>query len=174
MTARHIVLVGLPGAGKSVAGRILATLLGTAFTDLDEVIIRETGSTIPELFARGGEAAFRLLERDAMARALAAPAHVIAPGGGWAAQPGNLEGAQAGSSPLVVYLSVSPEVAAARLEEARDRPLLKGDPQHRLGQLLQARERYYQRAAVEVATDAMTPSRVAEAIAVVARQSGGW
>lgn len=174
MAPRPIVLVGLPGAGKSVAGRILSTLFGTAFTDLDEVLVRETGSTIPELFARRGEAAFRLLEREAMARALAAPAHVIAPGGGWAAQPGNLEGVEAGSLPFIVYLSVSPDVAAARLEEARDRPLLKGDPQHRLAQLLQARERYYQRAAAEVATDAMTPSRVAEAIAVAARRHGGW
>lgn len=172
MSRRHLVLIGLPGAGKSVAGRMVATLLDTSLTDLDEVIIRETGSTIPELFAHGGEAAFRALEQEWMGRALAAAPHVIAPGGGWAAQPGNLESVE--SAGLVIYLSVTPEVAASRLDEARDRPLLKGDPQHRLDQLLQERERFYQRAAFEIPTDAMTPSRVAEAVAAVARRYGGW
>jgi shikimate kinase len=149
-----------------------ATLLDASFTDIDEVIVRETGNTIPELFAHQGEHAFRALERQWMSRALSEAPHVIAPGGGWAAQPGNLESVE--SAGLVIYLSVTPEVAAARLDEARDRPLLKGDPHHRLEQLLQERERFYLRAAFEIPTDAMTPARVAEAVASVARRYGGW
>ena len=74
----------------------------------------------------------------------------------------------------MVYLSVSPEVAAARLEATRDRPLLKGDPLTRLDQLLRERERWYRLAGHEVATDAMTPHRVAEALVALARQVGGW
>jgi shikimate kinase len=172
MPRRHLVLVGLPGAGKSAAGRLAAGLLHTAFTDLDEAIVLETGRSIPELFAARGEAGFRDLERERMGRALAASPHVIAPGGGWAAQPGNL--AAAGPGAFVVYLSVSPEVAAARLEEARDRPLLRGDPLTRLDQLLRERERSYRQAGCEIATDAMTPQRVAEALVVLARQHAGW
>lgn len=169
---RHIVLVGLPGAGKSSAGRILAGLLETHFVDLDDAIVRETGRSIPELFAGDGEATFRALERAAMHRALAEPAQVIAPGGGWAVQEGNLEAVE--TSGFVIYLSVSPEVAAGRLAEDRDRPLLQGDPYRRLEQLLHDRERYYRRAGFEVATDAMTPNRVAEAAALLARQYAGW
>lgn len=172
MGRRHIVLVGLPGAGKSSAGRILAGLLQTSFADLDEVIVRDTGLSIAELFAGRGEPTFRAIERAAMDRAVAEPPQVIAPGGGWAAQPGNLEAAE--PLALVIYLSVTPEVAAARLEEDRDRPLLQGDPYRRLEQLLHQRERFYRRAGFEVVTDAMTPNRVAEAAAQLARQYGGW
>lgn len=169
---RHLVLVGLPGSGKSSAGRLAAGLLGASFTDIDEAIVLETGQTIPELFASRGEAGFRQLERDRMARTLAAPPRVIAPGGGWAAQPGNIEAVD--RTVLMVYLSVSPEVAAARLEATRDRPLLKGDPLTRLDQLLRERERWYRQAGHEIPTDAMTPHRVAEALVTLAHQVGGW
>ena len=172
MGRRHIVLVGLPGAGKSSAGRILAGLLETSLVDLDDTIVRETGRSIPELFAGQGEPAFRELERAAMRRALADEAHVIAPGGGWAVQPGNVEDAEPRA--LLIYLSVTPEVAAARLAEDRDRPLLQGDPYRRLEQLLHERERFYRLAGFEVVTDAMTPNRVAEATAVLARTYAGW
>lgn len=172
MAPRHLVLVGLPGAGKSAAGRLAAGLLGCAFTDVDEALILETGRTIPELFASRGEAGFRALEQERTARALAAPAHVVAPGGGWAAQSGNI--AAADRQAFMVYLSVSPEVAAARLEASRDRPLLQGDPLTRLDQLLRQRERWYRLAGYEIPTDAMSPQRVAEALAVLARQYGGW
>jgi len=172
MPRRHLVLVGLPGSGKSSAGRLAAGLLGAHFTDIDDAIVLETGQTIPELFASRGEPGFRQLERDRTERALAAPAHVVAPGGGWAAQPGNIEAAS--RAVLLVYLSVSPEVAAARLEATRDRPLLKGDPLTRLDQLLRERERWYRLAGHEIATDAMTPHRVAEALVVLARSYGGW
>jgi shikimate kinase len=172
MPRRHLVLVGLPGSGKSSAGRLAAGLLGAHFTDIDDAIVLETGQTIPELFASRGEAGFRQLERDRMARALESAPQVIAPGGGWAAQPGNLEAAD--RSAFLVYLSVSPEVAAARLEATRDRPLLKGDPLTRLDQLLRERERWYRLAGYEIATDAMSPHLVAEALVVLARSYGGW
>jgi shikimate kinase len=169
---RHLVLIGLPGSGKSAAGRILAGRLGAAFTDLDQVIVLETGRSIPELFADPGEPGFRALERSAMARALTQDPHVVAPGGGWAAQVGNLEAARPRG--FLVHLAVSPDVAAGRLEEDRDRPLLQGDPLHRLERLWRERERYYRRADAEVDTDAMSPLAVAEAIANVARQRAGW
>jgi shikimate kinase len=166
-----VVLVGLPGSGKSAAGRVAAGLLGAPFADLDEMIVLATGRSIPELFADPGEAGFRALERGAMTRALAAAPQIIAPGGGWAAQPGNLEQAAAC---LVVHLRVSPDVAAARLAEDRDRPLLQGDPLGRLERLWRERERFYRRADAEVDTDARSPREVAEVVAELARQRAGW
>src|SRR4051794_41951180 len=82
-----LVLVGLPGSGKSVVGRRLAHRHGATFLDLDEQIERSAGRTIPEIFAEDGEAAFRTLERAAVVDLGAAdPAptlrRVISTGGG--------------------------------------------------------------------------------------------
>src|SRR6185503_13037955 len=64
--ARHLILVGLPGSGKSSVGRVVAQLLATDFTDLDDWVEAEAGRSIPAIFERMGEAAFRQLERAAM------------------------------------------------------------------------------------------------------------
>src|SRR6185436_18410804 len=135
---------GLPGSGKSSVGRVVAQLLATDFTDLDDWVEAEAGCSIPAIFERMGEAAFRQLERAAMARALAQPPRVIAAGAGWIAQPGNLAAA---ARACVVYLRVTPERAAGRLEGDRSRPLLAGgDPAVRLQQLFEAREAWYRMA----------------------------
>ena len=141
---RHLILVGLPGSGKTTAGERAAALLGAAFSDIDVLVSQAAGQTVAELFAREGESAFRRLERAAVTGALAAPPHVIAPGAGWAAQPGSLETA---GGALIVYLQVSPEVAAARLAGDASRPLLSGrDRVEAIGELLAAREPFYRRA----------------------------
>ena len=62
-----VVLVGLPGSGKSVVGKRLAHRHGAAFIDLDERIEREDGRPIPRIFEEDGEAAFRAMERRAVA-----------------------------------------------------------------------------------------------------------
>ena len=54
-----IVLIGMPGCGKTTVGRALAGKLGRTFVDLDEEIVRRAGTSIPEIFAREGEAGFR-------------------------------------------------------------------------------------------------------------------
>ena len=120
---RALVLVGLPGSGKTTIGSHAAQRLGTAFTDIDAVVAQAAGKSIADIFAEEGEAAFRRLERAAMAGALAAPPHVIAPGAGWAAQPGNLETA---GGALIVYLQVAPDVAAGRIRSDASRPLFAG------------------------------------------------
>ena len=101
---------------------------------------------------------------------LAAAPQVIAPGGGWVAQPGNLE--RAGGA-LLVYLSVEPEVAARRLEGDTSRPLLAaGELLEQIRVLLRERETWYRRAAVEV--DAGRQARVVAAeVATHARHARG-
>ena len=89
-----VVLVGLPGSGKSVVGRRLASRHGASFIDLDERIESAAGRTIPEIFEEDGEPAFRALERAAIADlGPADPApevrRVIATGGGAVVDPRN-------------------------------------------------------------------------------------
>src|SRR5439155_23731928 len=63
---RHIVLIGLPGSGKTTVGRLVAERLGTGFVDVDAIIERREGRPITMIFAEKGEAAFREMERKGM------------------------------------------------------------------------------------------------------------
>lgn len=169
---QHLILVGLPGSGKSTVGALAAAELGAGFTDLDAVIEATAGAPIPRIFATRGEAAFRELEREAMDTALQDPPGVIASGGGWAAQPGNLAAVEGHA--LVVYLAISPEVAARRLAGATNRPLLAGtaDPREMLERLLVAREPFYHLAGVQVDAEAGPPDLVAAGVVAAARRYG--
>ena len=147
-----LVLVGLPGSGKSAVGRRVASRHGATFVDLDDTIERATGRSIPELFASEGEAVFRALERDAVA-ALGPPdpspelRRVISPGGGAVVDPRNRWALYRGRLP--VWLDVRTEVLAQRLRRSPNvRPLIQGgDPMSRIRHLAASRERFYGAAA---------------------------
>ena len=79
---RNLVLVGMPGCGKSSIGRLAAEKSGRPFYDTDEMVVKMAGCSIPELFATQGEAAFRALEAQAVAEAAKGRGGVIATGGG--------------------------------------------------------------------------------------------
>jgi len=115
-----VVLIGPPAAGKSRVGRKLARRLELPFIDTDSAIVHEHGP-IAEIFAERGEQAFRALEREAVVRALASGG-VVAFGGGAVLDPrtqADLERVR------VVLLTVSPEAAAARIDDGK-RPLVQG------------------------------------------------
>ncbi len=170
---RHLVLVGLSGSGKTAAGRLAAGTLSAPFHDIDALIEEGEAVSIARIFAERGEPAFRRLERGAVREALAGEPAVIAPGGGWVAQPGNAE--DAGEGAILVYLRVSPEVAAARVANQVNRPLLEGtDPTQRLRQLLEEREAAYLGAHRVIETDARTVDEVAAELVVLARSTAGW
>ena len=84
----NLVLVGMPGCGKSRIGRIVAELLHREFVDLDAEVVRAAGMPIPEIFAKFGEAHFRELERIEAQKVAARKGLVIATGGGTIVQPG--------------------------------------------------------------------------------------
>jgi shikimate kinase/3-dehydroquinate synthase len=143
-----VVLVGLPGSGKSAVGRRVASRHGATFIDLDEAIVREAGRTIPEIFEADGETAFRRLERAAVASLGPADEgpnlrRVISPGGGAVLDPRNRWALYRGRVP--VWLDVRPEVLAQRLRRSPNvRPLVQGgDPLGRVRVLAAARERFY-------------------------------
>jgi len=85
----NIVLVGMPGSGKTTVGRELARLSGKPFVDLDREIVKQAGRPIPEIFAQEGEGAFRKLEHEVLAEACAKGGQVIATGGGAVLWPEN-------------------------------------------------------------------------------------
>ncbi len=122
-----IVLVGLPGSGKSVVGRCVAERLGRPFIDLDQEIERRTGSSPAEHIRRDGEPAFRQLERRSVEAACTVPGSVIATGGGAALDPLNRWAFM--QHGLRVRLDVPLERLAARLSaDPVSRPLLGDDP----------------------------------------------
>jgi 3-dehydroquinate synthetase/shikimate kinase len=151
-----IVLVGLPGSGKSVVGKRLAARHGATFLDLDEQIERRDGRPIPTIFAEDGEAAFRTLERHAVAHL--GPAdddprvrRVVATGGGAVVDPRNRWALYRGR--MSAWLDSRPEVLAQRLRRSvHVRPLVTGrDPIGSIRDLAARRERFYAAADVRIA-----------------------
>jgi shikimate kinase len=170
---RHLILVGLPGAGKSTVGRLVAEGLQTSFVDIDSLLIRKEGKPITMIFAEKGEQAFREMERREVESALTQPPAVIVPGGGWAAQPGALDGAR--SHAYVIYLKAPAELAAARAAPSGTRPVLSGDdPVAQMRELFKEREPYYASANATVQTEAKTPEQLAAEVVRLAKTSAGW
>ena len=150
-----VVLVGLPGSGKSAVGRRLAQRHHVPFIDLDERIEARAGRRIPEIFEEDGEAAFRAQERAAIrelgdADATNAVARVVATGGGAVVDPRNRWALYRGR--LAVWLDGRPEVLAQRLRRSPNvRPLIVGrDPVAAVRDLATRRERFYAAAAVRI------------------------
>ena len=165
----HLILVGLPGAGKSTAGRAVAEQLKRPFLDFDAELERRQGMSISEIFGSQGEPYFRKLEVRLSEELLTVGNMVLTPGGGWISNPGCL--AMLRPPGVLVYLKVSPELALARMgRDASQRPLLqRRDPISELRGLLQAREALYMQADHTVSTDLMTLQQVIDRIVVLAR-----
>ena len=85
----NIVLIGMPGSGKSSIGQLLADLTGREAVDIDQKIMDRAGCSIPEIFAQGGETAFRALEREETAKAGALTGKILLTGGGVVKTPEN-------------------------------------------------------------------------------------
>lgn len=120
---RHLVLVGMMGAGKSTIGRLCAVRLGRTFLDTDEMVEGFAGTSVAEVFAAEGEEAFRALERRAVADACARlEPLVVACGGGAVLEPANREALLA--TGFVVWLQAPAAILAARVGQTGGRPLL--------------------------------------------------
>lgn len=169
----HLVLVGLPGAGKSTVGPLVAEMAGCAFLDFDVEIERRTGLAVLDIFRERGEPAFRKLERELTAELRTSPGAVLAPGGGWIVDPANV--AQLRPPSRIVHLRVTPDVALARLGDGvASRPLLmKGNPRQNLALLEWQRTPLYASADAEVDTQMLEPQRVALMLRELASR-WGW
>jgi shikimate kinase len=158
--APHLVLVGLPGSGKSTVGPLLAAALGTSFVDIDEEIERREGLTVSQIFERRGEAAFRALERAITQELANRPGMVVSPGGGWIADEGNVQLLRPPAR--IIHLDVSVSTALSRLgSDIGRRPLLAGPAaDSRLASLAAARMPLYSRADAVINTENLMPQQV--------------
>jgi shikimate kinase len=162
---RHVVLVGLPGAGKSTVGKLLATMLGRPFVDIDDEIERIAGQSIQAVFEHHGEAHFRQLEAEATKNLATQSPSVVATGGGWMT---NTRARAALSSNLIdlIYLRTSVGAAAQRLaNDTAVRPLIRGRiAEKALSELLEQRRSAYESAPRVVDTDGAPPDEVAKKV----------
>lgn len=145
---KPIVLVGLPGSGKSTVARQLGKRLGLAPIDTDDLIERRLGEPIRQFFERVGEPAFRDLESEVLADALLGlpRAGLISTGGGIVLRQANRDLLREHAT--VVYLVASPEDLARRLRHDTKRPLLQvEDPLGKLRELHRIRDPLYREVA---------------------------
>ena len=158
----RVVLVGAMGAGKTTVAEILAARWGVSVRDTDHDVEAATGRTISEIFVDDGEAAFRALERAAVAAALATHDGVLALGGGAVLDPETRE-LLAGHD--VVFLRVGLSDAVKRVGLGVGRPLLLGNVRARIKALLDERTPVYESVATHVVeTDGRSPDEVAAEI----------
>jgi shikimate kinase len=160
---KTIVLVGLMGAGKSCVGRRLATVLGLPFCDADKEIEEAAGCSIPELFSRYGEAAFRDGERRVIHRLLEGPKHVLATGGG--AFMDERTRAEIRENGISVWLRADLDLLVRRTQRRGNRPLLNvPDPAAKLAELIAQRYPVYAQADVTVDSDDSPPEVTVERV----------
>ena len=146
---RHVVLVGLMGAGKSAIGRRVARRIGARFLDADTEIEAAAGMSIPDIFAVHGEEEFRQGERRVIARLLGEAPLVLATGGGAYMDDGTRALLKSGAT--TVWMRADLDVLVRRCAKRTNRPLLKdGDPRAILADLMEVRYPLYAEADVTV------------------------
>jgi shikimate kinase len=154
----RVVLVGPMGAGKSTVGELLAQAWSVPFRDVDQDVERAEGRSISDIFVDSGEPHFRALERDAVARALAEHAGVLALGGGAVLDPSTRERL---AGHRVVFLRVGLGDAVKRVGLGSARPLLLGNVRSTVKRLLDERTPIYESVATLVVdTDDRGPDEV--------------
>lgn len=147
---RNIVLVGFMGSGKSTVGRLLSEKTGMPLVDMDTIIEQRAGKTINEIFSEDGEPHFRTLERELVKELSAGTNQIISTGGGIVLNPDNI--ADFERSGLVVCLLVDAESVLDRVRHDTTRPLLAGDKETKIIELLETRKPLYEAIAHKIDT----------------------
>ena len=162
-----IALTGFMGSGKTTVGKVLADFLGCPFMDLDDLVVKKAGKSIPDIFAQDGEPAFRELEAQILRKTVAKYAEstaVLALGGGAVLAPASA--ALLHEKTVCIYLRATLDTLLERLAgETAGRPLADDS----LAERLASREPIYEKTAhVIVDTDGLSPDEVADEIIISA------
>ena len=162
-----ITLTGFMGSGKTTVGKVLAAFLGCPLFDLDDLVVKKAGKSIPDVFAQDGEPAFRQLEARVLRQMVEKYAEntvVLALGGGAVLAPASAALLQ--EKTVCIYLRATLETLLARLEgETAGRPLADAD----LAARLSARTPVYEQTAhVIIDTDGLSPEEIADEIIISA------
>ncbi len=171
----NIALIGFMGTGKTAVGQALAEKLDKKFIELDPLIERKAGKTIPEIFSQDSEIAFRELEIEVTKEVAERKNVVIACGGGVVLNKINIDRLRKES--LIVYLTASPKIILERTSnDAEERPLLKvANPSLTTRELLRFRKPFYERAAdIKINTSKLDIDAVVEQIIMKIKENEGF
>jgi shikimate kinase len=169
--ASRVVLIGMMGSGKTTVGRLVAARLGSGFADTDEEVESFAGISVPEIFERDGEAAFRRAETEALETLLArSGSRVVAVGGGAVLSEANREAIRRQAT--VIWLRATVGTLTDRVGSGEGRPLLvsrteagSGRQWARLEELNDERRPLYETIAdLVVDTDGLSVEEVADAV----------
>jgi shikimate kinase len=139
---QNIVLVGFMGTGKTTVGKLISEKTGMPLLDMDSLIVERAGKSINEIFAEDGEPHFRSLERALTQELSVKEGLIISTGGGIVLNPDNI--ADFEKNGLVVCLLASAETVLERVRHDSARPLLAGDKETKIIELLETRKPLYE------------------------------
>ena len=147
----NIVLTGMMGTGKTAVGKRLAEIEGMEYIDVDEMIEKDAGVSINEIFKKNGEKEFREMEKKAVKCVSILNNYIISTGGGVVKDSGNMDELEKNS--IIVCLTADPETIYKRTSKHNDRPLLKvKDPKLEIEKLIKERQKFYKRCDLMVDT----------------------
>lgn len=160
----NIILVGMPGSGKSIIGELLASHLNLRFLDTDKIIEKDTHLSIQDIFKKYGETFFREKEREWILKNYNIKKSVIATGGGMAAYFNNIE--ILNKIGITVFIDVDLKVIKKRLENDSSRPLIKGNENRNniINDIYNSRKSYYSKCQVHISVMEESPECIAELI----------
>ncbi len=151
------------GTGKTEVGRELARVLGWRLIDVDGEIVRSRNMSINEIFGKFGEPEFRDIETETIKEISKKKNVIISTGGGAVLRQENMDILR--ENGVIVCLSATPETILGRTSSNDERPLLRvNNPLEKIGELLEFRRPFYEKADIIIDTEEKTPLQVAEEI----------
>lgn len=162
-----IFLCGFMGCGKSTIGQILAKKSGCGFCDTDELVVKNEGMTIPEIFSQKGEPYFRKVEAETV-KSLCGKNTVVACGGG-AMQNSETAETVRKNGGIIVYLNVPFDVCYDRIKNDTNRPIVMNNTKEQLEEIYNNRRDIYMKNSTIMVEAVGSPTEIAGSIIDVIR-----